>query len=192
MAEKQHREPEPAPQATAGGQPVTPAFLAERVYVQLRQLAGGYLQNERMNHTLQPTALVHEAYLRLAQQDNIAWRNEGQFYVLAARAMRHILIDHARGKKRLKRGEGWIRMQLEQLPQQEDTTAGVDLIALDDALHQLAELDVAKAQLVELRFFAGMSLEDAADALGIARSTASAHWRMARAWLHQRIDGDQA
>lgn len=165
----------------------TPAHLVERVYEQLRHLAGGYFQHERASHTLQPTALVHEAYLRLAEQDNVTWRSEGQFYVLAARAMRNILIDHARTKKRDKRGGGWNRVQIETIDGAIQSDK-VDLIALDEALNTLAEFDRGKARLVELRFFAGMTLEDAADALGIARSTASEHWRMARAWLHRQLD----
>lgn len=184
------RHDSPLPDDDASESKATPAHLVERVYEQLRQLAGGYFQNERASHTLQPTALVHEAYLRLAQQDNMTWRNEGQFYVLAARAMRHILVDHARGKKRAKRGGGWQRLQLDPIDTSADPTQGIDLIALDDALNRLADFDSGKAKLVELRFFAGMTLEDAADALGIARSTASEHWRMARAWLHQQLDGN--
>jgi RNA polymerase sigma-70 factor (ECF subfamily) len=187
--EKQHENPPSTADASAGAR-ATPAHLVERVYEQLRQLAGGYFQNERASHTLQPTALVHEAYLRLAQQDDMTWRNEGQFYALAARAMRHILVDHARGKKRSKRGGGWQRVQIETVDGGNDPASGVDLIALDEALNRLAELDSGKARLVELRFFAGMTLEDAADALGMARSTASEHWRMARAWLHQQLGGN--
>lgn len=192
MADEDFTDDRTGPGAADGamGESRTPAHLVEKLYEQLRHLAGGYFQNEKASHTLQPTALVHEAYLRLAQQDNVTWRNEVQFYVLAARAMRNILIDHARAKKRQKRGGDWQRVQIETLAGgANDPAETVDLIALDEALNRLSQLDKNKATLVELRFFAGMTLDDAAEAMGIARSTASEHWRMARAWLHQQLDG---
>ena len=170
----------------------TPAFLLEQVYDQLRKLAAGYFRDERAAHTLQPTALVHEAWLRLAAQDNMTWHNERQFAVLAARAMRNILVDHARGRGRLKRGGDWQRLSLDGLGGKDNEQQQVDLLALDEALSQLSELDPTKARLVELRYFAGMPLHDAAAALGMARSTAAEHWRMARAWLHNALEGGAA
>ena len=183
------RMPEPAPHPEDPTEP-TPAALLEQVYAQLRKQAAGYFRDERTAHTLQPTALVHEAYLRLAAQDNVTWQNERQFAVLAARAMRNILIDHARGRGRAKRGGDWRRLRIDGLDRIEGAAGGVDfdLIALDEALTRLATLDERKARLVELRFFAGLSLDDAAEALDMARSTASEHWRMARAWLHRAIE----
>lgn len=161
--------------------------LLPLVYASLRSLAADLFLDERRGHTLQPTALVHEAYLRLVRQREMTWRSRGQFFVIAAKAMRNILVDHARGKHRLKRGGEWGRCTLDGLAGEAGEADTLDLLALDDALTKLAKLDERKASLVELRFFAGLEMEDAARVLEISRSTASEEWRMARAWLQQEM-----
>jgi RNA polymerase sigma factor (TIGR02999 family) len=172
------------------GAPDAAAELLPLVYDELRALAGGYFRNERASHTLQPTALVHEAYLRLVDQAGVQWESRNQFFVVAAKAMRNILVDHARGRGRQKRGGGWQQVTLnavEGAPRNADGV--VDMIAIDDALSRLAEMDERTARLVELRFFAGMTSEEAAEILGISRTTASEEWRVARAWLHRELRG---
>lgn len=174
----------------SGGELAAAADLLPLVYDELRALAEAFFRNERDDHTLQPTALVHEAYVRLVDQYSIEWKSRNQFFVIAAKAMRNILVDHARAKGRLKRGGGggWQERTIaaveESLGSHDDP---VEMLALDEALQRLAELDERKARLVELRFFAGLNEADAADLLGIARSTAAEDWRMARAWLHHEL-----
>ena len=165
--------------------------LLPLVYDELRKLAAAKLAQERPGQTLQATALVHEAYLRLVWDNDQQWHNRGHFFAAAAEAMRRILVENARRKGALKRGGGRAKSRREELdadriaaPQPVD-----DLIALDEALNRLAEIDQGKADLVKLRYFAGMTLPEAAEVLGIARSTADAWWRYARAWLHQEIAG---
>lgn len=171
--------------SAADGSATAASDLLPLVYDALRSLAAEMFRDERTGHTLQPTALVHEAYMRLVQLPDVHWRSRGQFFVIAAKAMRNILVDHARGRDRQKRGGGWSRMTLDGVAAS-DT---VDMVALDEALRRLAALDERKARLVELRFFGGLSADDAADLLGIARSTAAEDWRMARAWLHRELRG---
>lgn len=172
----------------SGGEIAAAADLLPLVYDELRALAEAFFRNERDDHTLQPTALVHEAYVRLVDQSSIEWKSRNQFFVIAAKAMRNILVDHARAKGRLKRGGGWQERTIaaveESLGAQDNP---VEMLALNDALARLAELDERKARLVELRFFAGLNEADAAELLGIARSTAAEDWRMARAWLHHQL-----
>lgn len=163
--------------------------LLPLVYDELKGLAARYLRDERVGHTLQPTALVHEAYVRLVDRTSVQWAGRKQFFVTAAKAMRNILVDHARGKGRAKRGGGWKRVEMEPAAEPGGAAAEADLVALDEALARLTMLDERKARLVELRFFAGMTAEDAADVLGISRSTAAEEWRMARAWLHVQLEG---
>ncbi len=171
------------------GEIAAAADLLPMVYEELRALAEHFFRNERHSHTLQPTALVHEAYMRLVDQRSIEWKSRNQFFVIAAKAMRNILVDHARTSGRLKRGGDWQEVTLHNLEQSMNLESDdrVDMEQINVALEQLAELDERKARLVELRFFAGLSEQDAADVLGIARSTASEHWRMARAWLHRAL-----
>ncbi len=188
-------------QAAARGEDGAAAELLPLVYDELRGLAAAYFREESGGHTLQPTALVHEAYVRLIDLETVEWRSRAQFFVIASRAMRNILVDHARARGRLKRGGDRRRITLAAADAELAGAAGpaladdgVDLERLDDALRRLAEMDERKARLVELRFFAGLDERTAADVLGMARSTASEHWRMARAWLHRalREDGDVA
>lgn len=171
--------------AAAAGNGAAVNDLLPLVYDALRSLAADLFLNERRNHTLEATALVHEAYVRLVQQRDMEWSSRGQFFVIAAKAMRNILVDHARGRGRQKRGGGWERVTLEGLGG--DGTDALDMLALDEAMNRLAAMDERKARLVELRFFAGLSSEDAAKVLGISRSTAAEEWRMARAWLYREL-----
>lgn len=183
------------------GEIAAAADLLPLVYDELRNLAESFFRDERENHTLQPTALVHEAYVRLVDQASIEWRSRNQFFVVAAKAMRNILVDHARGRNRIKRGgrksngDAWQEVTLYAVEQtmsggsgqDADNAFTFDMQRVHEALERLATHDERKARLVELRFFAGLSLEDAADVLGVARSTASEDWRMARAWLHREL-----
>lgn len=157
------------------------------VYDELRGIAAGLLARERSGHTLDATALVHEAYLRLlAPTDGSRpdYNDRGHFFAVAARAMRRLLVDHARARGRLKRGGGQARADASAIERAPDPAREPeDLLALDEALTRLATLDERKTRLVELRFFAGLGEREAAEALGMSRSTASAEWRLARAWL---------
>ena len=159
------------------------------VYEELRRLASAYLRRERADHTLQPTALVHEAFVKLADRTAHAYPERRHFLAAGARAMREILMDHARARNVQKRGGGAGRVTLHE----EDTPAvpgEVDLIALDEALHRLAELDERKARMVELRFFGGLTIEEITQTLGVSHMTVSNDWRMARAWLAQELSSD--
>jgi RNA polymerase sigma factor (TIGR02999 family) len=169
----------------AAGEGSGAAELLPIVYEELRALAGVFFRDQRPNNTLQPTALVHEAYLKLVDQ-SIEWSSRNQFFVVAAKAMRSILVDHARGKSRQKRGGGRERLTLNVDPSAAEAEE-LPIEAIDKALEQLAQMDERKARLVELRFFGGLTLEQAADVLGLARSTASEEWRMARAWLYNEL-----
>jgi RNA polymerase sigma-70 factor, ECF subfamily len=155
------------------------------VYAELRQRAAHALRFESRGHTLQPTALVHEAYLRLAEQ-NPGWKNRTQFFAVASQIMRRILVDHARARAAAKRPPK--RMQVT-IPAAEAAVGPreVDLIAVDDALRELAAADPRKAQIVDLRFFGGMTNEEIAAALGISLATVNRNWRIAKAWLYDRI-----
>ncbi len=153
--------------------------LYERVYAELRIRAEAILP--RASHTLQPTALVHESYLRVAQSSGLALEDRGHFFAVSARAMRQILVDHARAKQRLKRGGDAKRMPLEDSLRIDD--APIDLLELDDALDALAREDERLARVVELRFFAGLSVEETADVMGLGTATVKRDWRVARMWL---------
>jgi len=157
------------------------------VYDQLRSMAGAQMAGERPEHTLQPTALVNEAYMKLAADPSLASGDRRVFFGVAARAMRQILVDHARTKNRLKRGGGWNRVDAQPLADAPGKTEMLDLVAIDEALDDLAKHDERKARLVELRYFAGLSSEDAGDMLGISRATVAREWRMCRAWLAARL-----
>jgi len=157
------------------------------VYDELRRLASNYLRRERAGHTLQPTALVNEAYLRLVDQRQARWQNRAQFFGVAAQLMRRILVDHARVRQAQKRG-GSDQQQLslshaDQVAQKPD----VDLLALHEALNQLAEIDEQQARIVELRFFGGLTIEETAEVIGISHATVERDWTMARAWLRREL-----
>ncbi len=167
------------------GEPRAAGQLLPLVYEELRRLAAQRLADEKLGLTLQPTALVHEAYLRLVGGDPDAhWDSRGHFFAAAAEAMRRILIEDARRKHRLKRGGDRRRVDLDQV-EALVSAPGDDLLALDEALDQFAAEDPKKAELVKLRFYAGLSVEEAASCLGISRATADRHWAYARAWLYE-------
>jgi RNA polymerase sigma factor (TIGR02999 family) len=170
------------------GDPHAANQLLPLVYEELRRLAAQRLAGEAPGQTLQPTALVHEAYLKLVGPNaERTWNDRAHFLAAAAEAMRCILVDNARQKKRFKRGGGWQRVPLADAEAVADAPAD-DLLALDAALAQLAATDAKKAELVKLRFFAGLSLEEAAAVLGLSRATASRYWTFARAWLINALD----
>jgi len=175
--------------AAAAGDRKAAADLLPLVYDELRKLAAARMADESPDQTLQPTALVHEAYLRLiGPADAARWENRGHFFAAAAEAMRRILVDQARRKKTTRHGGGLVRQDLEPdlapAPQPRE-----DLIALDRALDQLAAEDPVKAELVKLRYFAGFTLAEAAEALGMSERTAGRHWTYARAWLRRAVEG---
>ena len=163
--------------------------LMPLVYDELHRQAKRYLRRERANHTLQTTALIHEAYLKLIGQRNVEWEGRTHFYAIAAQAMRRILVDHARTVKREKRGGDNVILPIDEALQ----IAGkevkiIDLIALDEALTRLALRDERQARIVELRYFADLTLEETAEALGISRATAALDWSMAKAWLFRELN----
>jgi RNA polymerase sigma factor (TIGR02999 family) len=163
--------------------------LLPLVYQELRLLAAQKLSQEKPGQTLQATALVHEAYLRLVGDGPQSWNSRGHFFGAAAEAMRRILVENARRKESQKRGGGLHRVEMEDQDIAIEN-APDDLLALDAALAKLSNLDPTKAELVKLRFFAGLTLDQAAEALGISRATAIRHWSFARAWLFDRVQGD--
>jgi RNA polymerase sigma factor (TIGR02999 family) len=164
------------------------AILSELLYDELKSLARQMMNAERADHTLQPTALVHEVFLRLINTDELEVNSENHFMMLAARIMRRVLIDHARAIKRQKRGGDHKHVSLTIAdPESNEPISPETLLSIDDALEKLRALDERKAKLVELRFFAGLDEEHAARILGIARSTASSDWRFARAWLLRQL-----
>jgi RNA polymerase sigma factor (TIGR02999 family) len=165
--------------------------LIPLVYDELRRLARRHLRRERPDHTLQSAALVNEAYLRMVHQEPPQWQNRAHFFGVAAQMMRHILVDHARGRMAAKRGAGAPRLTLDAqmaLPQSRE----VDLVALDDALNQLAVLDPQQGRLVELRFFGGLSIEEASIVLGVSPATVKREWATARAWLKREMKSKEA
>ena len=167
------------------------AELVVLLYSELRSLASRYLQRERSEHTLQTTALVHEAYLRLANQREVHWKNKEQFLGVAAQLMRRILVDHSRGHDAKKRGGGFERVFLEEAAGISKGKAA-DVVALDEALTRLAEFDPQQAQLVELRFFGGLSIDESAVVLKVSRTTLKRNWNLAKAWLARELRrGDQ-
>jgi RNA polymerase sigma factor (TIGR02999 family) len=160
--------------------------LVPLVYDELRRQASRYLRRERVGHTLQTTALIHEAYLRLIDQKNVHWQNRAHFFGIAAQLMRRILVDHARTKKRAKRGGSNIRVSFDEanvMVQGQD----LDIVALDEALERLTEIDEQQSRIVELRFFSGLTVEETAEVLGISPATVKRDWSMAKAWLHREI-----
>ena len=160
--------------------------LMPLVYGELHRLAGRHMRGERSNHTLQPTALVHEAYFRLVRQDRVQWRNRAQFFALASRQMRRILVDHAR-KRRVGKRQGVDATVLLDEAALASPERGADLLALDEALDRLAELDPRKARVVELRIFGGLTIEEAAAALDLSPSSVINDYRTARAWLFREL-----
>jgi RNA polymerase sigma factor (TIGR02999 family) len=164
--------------------------LMPLVYSELRTIAAGQLRGERADHTLQATALVNEAFLRLINQDRVLWQNRGHFFAVAAKAMRLILVDHARRRSARKRGGNDRRVPLDGVDIA--VAAEVDLLELEGSLSRLEALDPRQARIVELRFFAGCTMEEVAETLGISVSTAKRQWRLARVWLRGELDRESA
>jgi RNA polymerase sigma factor (TIGR02999 family) len=160
--------------------------LMPLVYNELRRLARKYLRQERANHTLQPTALVNEAYLRLVDQHSVLWQNRAQFFGLAAKLMRNILVDHARSREAAKRGGQHYSVSVSELDRVSKSSE-VDLVALHEALERLAANDSQKGRIVELRFFGGLTIEETAEVLDISHATVERDWKMARAWLRREL-----
>ena len=156
------------------------------VYAELRRVAMRQLRTERADHTLQPTALVHEAYMKLADQREVEWQSRAHFFAIASQIMRRILVDHARARHRDKRGGGVAPVLFEDALAVADSR-DLDLVALDDALSALAELDERQARVVEMRFFAGLEVEEVAEALGVSPTTVKRDWSLARAWLRREL-----
>jgi len=175
--------------AWAAGDARASDSLVELVYDELRRQARLALRGEHEGHTLQPTALVHEAWLRLGDQRDAHWESRTQFFAVAAQTMRRVLLDHARARGALKRGGGAEQVALTDSAAVTDTPIDtVDLIALDDALTRLAAMDPQKARLVDLRYFAGLSIPEAAEVLGVSTATVTREWAVARAWLRRELD----
>jgi RNA polymerase sigma factor (TIGR02999 family) len=156
------------------------------VYQELRRLAQHYLQQERSDHTLQATALVHEAYLKLIDTKDVQWQNRAHFFGVAAQTMRHILVDMARQRRAQKRGGGH-KLPLDEAISVPTEAEDVNLVALDEALNRLAEIDVQQSRIIELRYFAGLTIEETAEVLDISPATVKREWAMARAWLHREL-----
>jgi RNA polymerase sigma-70 factor (ECF subfamily) len=172
-----------------GGDAAAADALFERVYAELRRLAGAHLRKERQGHTLQPTALVHEAYLKLIGGDNWDWRDRRHFFNVSAQIMRNILVDHARKHKAEKRGGEGRKLSLDEAVEyygQRD----LDLVDLDQALTELAALDPDQSRIVELKFFAGLRIDELAGLLGVSEATVNRQWHKAKMWLRSRMQRD--
>jgi len=178
-------------QAWTGGDVAARDVLLSVVYRELHQRAAARLRHERPGHTLQPTALVHEAYLRLIDQKRTAWQNRAHFLAVASEMMRRVLVDHARGRKMAKRSGRWTRLEWNDAmaPQQQRQ---IDVIDLDRAMTRLAEFDPRQARIAELRFFGGLSLEETGLVVGASVATVERDWQAARAWLFSQLKGKDA
>ncbi len=178
-------------QRISDGQQGAVNLLMPLIYDELRRIARGFMRRERAEHTLEPTALVHEAYLRLLGQNHVSWQSRGHFFSLAATMMRRILVDSSRQRLRGKRGGGAEHQELleSEVMISGSALSAVDLLALDQALERLAERDGRMVQVVELRFFAGLDVEETAEALGISAPTVKRDWSVARAWLARDLGG---
>lgn len=171
--------------AMGAGQEDAPEKLLELVYNDLRRLAGAYMKNERSDHTLQPTALVHEAFIRLVEWENVTWQNRAQFFAVAAEVMRKVLIDHARQKKAQKRSGGQ-KIELDEAISFSEKKE-FDLLALEEVLQSLEKIDARQAKIVELRFFGGLSIEETAHVLKISDTTVKREWTFAKAWFQREL-----
>jgi RNA polymerase sigma factor (TIGR02999 family) len=184
--------------AWSAGDPRASDELARLVYAELRRQARSALRREGESHTLQPTALVHEAWLRLDGQHNASWESRTQFFAVAAQTMRRVLVDHARKRQARKRAGARVQVTLSDVDRTRTTPGdaatgdaaveAIDLLVLDDALERLAAFDLRKARLVELRYFAGLSIPEAAAALGVSAATVGREWAVARAWLRRELE----
>ena len=174
--------------AWRGGSSAARDQLMPLVYQELRRRAAAYLRRERRDHTLQASALVNEAYLRLVKQDRAAWQNRAQFFGVASEIMRRILVDHARAGRMAKRSGRWVKVTLDERLA-EGRPPDIDVMALDEALTRLSEFDPRKSRIAELRFFGGLSLEETGHVLGISVATVERDWQVARAWLYAALKG---
>ena len=165
--------------------------LVPAVYAELRRMAGRYLRRERPHHTLQPTALVHEAFVKLVDQRAVQWQNRAHFFGVAAQLMRRILVDHARERAADKRGGGFHRVPLDDALAV-SASSQIDVLAVDDALNRLAAIDPDQVRLVELRFFGGLTIEETAEVLGWSSGSVKREWTVAKAWLQREISGGRA
>ncbi|MGH9760134.1 MAG: sigma-70 family RNA polymerase sigma factor [Blastocatellia bacterium] len=170
----------------SGGDQTALEKLMPIVYGELRRLASNYLRKERQGHTLQTSDLVNEAYLRLVDYKNLEWRNRAQFFAVAAQAMRRILVDYARKRRYAKRGGGTLAVPLDDSAVL-SRERSADLVALDDALNTLASVDPRKSRIVELRFFAGLNIEETAEVLGVSPGTVMRDWTIAKGWLYREM-----
>jgi RNA polymerase sigma-70 factor (ECF subfamily) len=179
---------------SAAGDETAAARLFPIVYDELRRLAGAALRRERPSHTLQPTALVHEAFLRLVDVKSSRLQDRGHFIAIAARAMRRVLVDHARSRGAVKRGKAEARLSIDDVDVAAADASDMDLVALDQALERLAAIDERQARIVELRFFGGLTVEETAVVIGASDRTVKRDWQMARAWLRRELarDSDSA
>jgi RNA polymerase sigma factor (TIGR02999 family) len=168
--------------AWRGGDPNALNQLTPKVYVELRQMAARYMRRQPSGHTLQATALVHEIFIKLVDSGNVCWQDRAHFFAVAATMMRRILVDRARAKGTDKRGGQALRLSLDEAPQIGESKDR-EIVAVDDALQALAQVDPRKAQVVELRFFGGLSVEESAEVLGVSPQTVMRDWKIARAWL---------
>jgi RNA polymerase sigma factor (TIGR02999 family) len=190
MPEKENLVSEVTQQLKEWGDKTGPdveAALLELVYAELHRQAHRYLKREHVGHTLQTTALVHEAYLKLSKQKTIAWQSRSHFFAIAATLMRRILIDYAKSKHRIRRGGSKDDLPLETAFTLSVSDTNFDLIELNEALERLAEKDPDLARIVELRFFSGLEVPETAEALGVSESTVKRGWAMAKAWLHREL-----
>lgn len=170
----------------SGGNRASADVLLALVYDELRKIASQYLRKERSGHTLQPTALVHEAYIKLIDISDINWQDRAHFFAVSANVMRHILVDHARAKLSEKRGGSAQRIELDDAISFSGKP-DVDVLAVDEALKKLAEFDPQQSRIVELRFFGGLTIEETAHVVGISPATVKREWAMAKAWLHRSL-----
>ncbi|BAC92012.1 sigma-70 family RNA polymerase sigma factor [Gloeobacter violaceus] len=166
--------------------------LTPLIHKELHGLAAHLLRAERSGHTLQATALVNEAYLRMVDQGGVAWSNRAHFLAIAAKSMRRILVEHARAHRRLKRGGGAVKVSLDRVAEPAAAERDEELLVLDEALDALAKVDPQQSRLVELRYFGGLTIEQTAEALALSPATVKRHWNIARAWLHCWMSGDAA
>ncbi|MCB1023821.1 MAG: sigma-70 family RNA polymerase sigma factor, partial [Acidobacteria bacterium] len=171
----------------SGGRKEALDDLLPLVYAELRRQASGYLRKEREGHTLQTIALINEAYIKLIDKADIEWESRSHFFAIASTAMRRILVDHARTRKRKKRGGKDEDLPLDEAVFVSQKERSVDLVALDDALNRLVVFDERQAKVVELRYFSGLTIEETAEVLGVSNVTVRRDWTMAKAWLHQEI-----
>lgn len=174
----------------SGGDSAALPKLVELVYPELRRIAARHLRAERSNHTLQPTALVHEAYIRLARLTDSEWQDRAHFFAVAARVVRAVLVDHARARRAVKRGSGHANLELTEVGAGADDRQSVDVLDLDVALRALEALDAEQGRIVELRYFAGLSIEETADAMGTSPSSIKRGWLAAKTYIRRHLDGD--